>query len=1008
MNLKEFIQALPSLYDNWGKGDLTPKCDQFAQILEDLDGLNTAPILQLLNCAVGFLNPDEGEVYCEVGCGQGASLIGALWNNPDSYAYAVDNFADFAQPSDILDQLSENIYNFSLEDQITFCYQSFEDFFRELKQLNHHQPIGVFFYDGYDDYHAVLLALFLVKPFLSESALIVISNGNNSLVQQAVLDFELYNPEAKIIVDWRTPKNFDGVFWNGYLILSWDLSSQDALSLPKNQLIKTNPLTLTQRAKVEIIKEVLLTAAQKLFALELYAEAEVKNKIILKYDTQNLQAIINLGKIYYHTGKIEESKKFLTQALTIKADEPDVYFYQGKIQETIDVNKAITAYTQCLNLDPKYLEAYESLANLVNFSQAITLYQEALKQHPGYDKAYENLSNIYVIQKNWDKVLEVANAASKYKQLTPPLLKNLALAYQVKNETMLATKFQADYYYQTGQYSKACSLYNSFSSYPSLDVYVHLHLCLEKIGAQEKSIQVLNEALKKYPQENILHLLLIDAWQNRGENTKMQAALDHACQCSSDLVYFYLRKQLALPLFYNNRQELETYRQQFVNNLAKLSREIHTLDQQERQIVKQAIDELTIFFAAYQGYDVTQQQRQYGTVITKIISASYPQWSQPLGMPLVNDHKIRIGYVSEAMNSSSSSRWLTGWLEHRDHQTFEVFCYKTSSRPHDYTTKQIILHSDHFRDLPLDLEAIAQTIHQDNLHILVYAGIGLDSQITQLAALRLAPIQCTTWGHPVTSGMPKIDYFLSGELMEPEKGQDHYTEELVTLPNLGIIYQQPKLPEKPKTRADFKLTEDSIIYLSCQLIFKYLPQDDIVFAAIALRVPKAKFVFILRSNQFHQSTQDLQQKFAQRLDKEFTSVGLNYQDYCIFFSGQDWESYLSLLLCAEVFLDTFSFSGGYTTFEAVACSLPVVTCPGEFMRGRQSYGILQMLGVTDTIATYQAEYIDIAVRLGLEPKWRQEISQKMSQLQDNLFGDYTSIKALEEFYQQVVYQHLST
>lgn len=78
------------------------------------------------------------------------------------------------------------------------------------------------------------------------------------------------------------------------------------------------------------------------------------------------------------------------------------------------------------------------------------------------------------------------------------------------------------------------------------------------------------------------------------------------------------------------------------------------------------------------------------------------------------------------------------------------------------------------------------------------------------------------------------------------------------------------------------------------------------------------------------------------------------------------------------------------------------------MRGRQSYGILQMLGVTDTIATYQAEYIDIAVRLGLEPKWRQEISQKMSQLQDNLFADYTSIKALEEFYQQVVYQHLST
>ena len=37
------------------------------------------------------MEPDEA--YCEIGCFQGSSLIGALLDNPGRMAYAVDNFA---------------------------------------------------------------------------------------------------------------------------------------------------------------------------------------------------------------------------------------------------------------------------------------------------------------------------------------------------------------------------------------------------------------------------------------------------------------------------------------------------------------------------------------------------------------------------------------------------------------------------------------------------------------------------------------------------------------------------------------------------------------------------------------------------------------------------------------------------------------------------------------------------------------------------------------------------
>jgi predicted O-linked N-acetylglucosamine transferase (SPINDLY family) len=101
---------------------------------------------------------------------------------------------------------------------------------------------------------------------------------------------------------------------------------------------------------------------------------------------------------------------------------------------------------------------------------------------------------------------------------------------------------------------------------------------------------------------------------------------------------------------------------------------------------------------------------------------------------------------------------------------------------------------------PNQMERIAQHILDNQLHILVYLDIGMDPRTTQLAGLRLAPVQCVTWGHPITSGLPTIDYFISSELMEPAEGDNHYSEKLIRLSNLGIAYPKPSLPPQRKTR----------------------------------------------------------------------------------------------------------------------------------------------------------------------------------------------------------------
>ncbi len=405
----------------------------------------------------------------------------------------------------------------------------------------------------------------------------------------------------------------------------------------------------------------------------------------------------------------------------------------------------------------------------------------------------------------------------------------------------------------------------------------------------------------------------------------------------------------------------------------------------------------TNFYLQYQGQNDLVIPKKYGDLVHKIMRANYPQWSKAISISsLPEQDRIKIGFLSTRFRDTNLAIWLREWVAHLNRQEFLINCYYLRDEV-DEITHQFRDLSDNFYHIPSNLEQVCQQIINDQIQILIYTDIGMDTQITLMAALRLAPIQCAALGHPITSGLPTIDYYLSRVLMEPDNAQEHYTEKLVLLPNLGICIPKTKLPETVKSRSEFNLDEEAIIYLCCQSLFKYLPQHDYIFPAIAQQVPQAKFVFI----EFPISS-FVNQQFKHRLAKAFTNYALNSEDYCTILPRLNEQEYLSLNLVADIFLDTFTWSGDNTTRMAIACNLPIVTSPGEFMRVRHSYGILKMLGVEDTIAYSEEEYIDIAVKLGNNCQWRQNIVDKIKLNQDKVFNDKKCLIGLEEFFRNVV------
>lgn len=546
--------------------------------------------------------------------------------------------------------------------------------------------------------------------------------------------------------------------------------------------------------------------------------------------------------------------------------------------------------------------------------------------------------------------------------------------------------------YQQGRYEEAVSRYQRLleSQTGDAEVYFSLSECLRNLKKIEDAIAILQEGISIYPNTGKLHFYLITILQQNGYTKEAISSAETAAKLVPNEYVFQLLKNLLLPIVYDTPEEIEYYRQRFIQKLDNLIQQTSLETHEDKINTLIGIGSYTNFYLAYQAHNVVESQSKYGNLLHQILAANYPQWVEPRAMPpLPENGKIRVGYISNYLHSYSGTLWLTGWLRYSDKSKFEIYSYYTGNDP-DLITQQFRDSSDVFHHIPHNLEAVSQQIIADKLHILVFPEIGMDAPTIQIAALRLAPIQCSAWGHPVTSGLPTIDYYLSSELMEPENAQQHYSETLIRLPNIGVAYPKPIVGKLTNTRSDFNLPEDAVIYLCCQAPFKYLPQYDYILAEIALRVPQAQFIF------------PRGELLRKRLNRAFAKVNLNYENYCLFMPIPTRQDYIAINFLSDVFLDTFTWSGGNTSLEAIACNLPIVTCPGEFMRGLHADSFLKMLGVTDTIAKNEVEYIDIAVKLGLNSEWRHEILEKIRQRQDYLFDDKVCVAGLEDFYQDVV------
>lgn len=618
-----------------------------------------------------------------------------------------------------------------------------------------------------------------------------------------------------------------------------------------------------------------------------------------------------------------------------------------------DLQTAIAYYQKAIVLQPDLLEAHYRLGDVFQgqgqLDLALKYYRQAISISPDYAAVHNNIGNVLKQKCQFQQAIEAFQQALKFE--------------------------------------------------PDLDVaHNNLGNAFLELNQLEAAIDSYQQALKLNPNEPRYHYNLGNALKTQG---KLEAAIDsyqQTLKLKSDITqakFGILTSQL--PIIYTSIDEIKFKRNNYQQYLQGLAREYQEYHPKERAKAADAVGSFQPFYLTYQGLNDRELQQIYGDMICQIMASFYPQWIQPISPPIVEvKEKIRVGFVSGFFRNHSNWKIpLKGWVENLDRSEFELFGYHTNSRQ-DAETIAAAKAFDKFTQGPLLQEQWCELIRQDQLHILIFPEFGMDPTTVRLGCLRLAPIQMTSWGHPETSGLPTIDYYLSSELMEPENAQECYTEKLIKLPNLSIYYTPLQIQIETRSKQDIGIAEDEIMFWCCQSLYKYLPQYDDVFPRIAKNLSNAKFVFI------NHISERITEIFCQRLRRTFAEFGLNYQDHCIFLSPMKVNVFAGTAAIADVFLDSIGWSGCNSTLESVAHNVPIVTLPGELMRGRHSLAILRMMGIEETIAATKEEYVQIAVRLGKDAVYRQHISQKVADNQHKLYGDLKPVRALEDFFLQLV------
>jgi protein O-GlcNAc transferase len=347
------------------------------------------------------------------------------------------------------------------------------------------------------------------------------------------------------------------------------------------------------------------------------------------------------------------------------------------------------------------------------------------------------------------------------------------------------------------------------------------------------------------------------------------------------------------------------------------------------------------------------------------LAALHALWEQRVAAPLRPakpaatapdpDRRLRIGLVSPDLREHPVGYFLIRALEAHDKAAVEYIAY-TDSECHDAIARRFraVTRAWHVNAGWSD-DRVAEQIKRDRIDILIdLAGHTRDSRLAVFAR-KPAPIQLSWAGYVGTTGLVAMDGLLADRFQVPPEDEPHYVERIVRLPDGYVTYDPPA--EAPAVTALPAGADRPLTFASFHRPTKINAALVAVWARVLAAAPGSRVLFAYSGYELP----EVQARIAGWFAAE--NIG---PERLIFHGPLPHRDLLALYGQTDIALDSFPYSGGLTTLEALWMGVPVVTLPGRSFAGRHSLSHLSVVGLTETIAADADDYVGIVGRLSAD------------------------------------------
>lgn len=319
-------------------------------------------------------------------------------------------------------------------------------------------------------------------------------------------------------------------------------------------------------------------------------------------------------------------------------------------------------------------------------------------------------------------------------------------------------------------------------------------------------------------------------------------------------------------------------------------------------------------------------------------------------------------------------------FEHLDPREFDVHLF-VQAESGDLLEERVRQGCASFTVLPEATRPSVAAIRRRGLDILFFANNIAAGRTpgSVLAHYRMARLQCVHFSNPITTGKRHIDGFLLGRLIGGATDAPRYfTERILPLEGSGICFELPE-PETVVGSAEGRdalgLRNAGTVFISGANAFKILPELRRIWARILSEVPQATLVLYPFGPAWAERYP--RQALIADLYRLFAARGVAADRLRVLEPLQGRAEILALNRAADIYLDAVPYSGATSLLDPLQAGIPIVAAEGGELRFSQGAAMLRELGCPELITAGSEAYVRLAVRLAVEPGFRQAMAAKV-------------------------------